>query len=345
MNYTVQSSEQTTSSASEMETKALLHLLCDDADQGIISNFAIDFFNDVTGMDQNAFRLYDVQSKGTRSGAAELGKDLVTLFKNYTSEFKKYFVRQILFVRGITRPVLGNKTLSEFKYSNMTDNSKKKLRESFILECRNKEYIKNDLLKDEIINDFLEQVLFVVSKEKKEDYILPLIRATSLVGTTRQNLCAIFNEIRRKQLGIKTFSKVEGVSISHPFDVFSYGRVLRKKDIELLVISRIINKNPLEAGIPKSFIPIYENYEEDTADEMIQDCQNDIAKQMFTTTESEAFWQLLDEYVTKIRDYPDMSVKDIYQSTPREILDSCHQMNSLSHQYFISIIKEGVKRD
>lgn len=43
MNYTVQSSEQTTSSASEMETKALLHLLCDDADQGIISNFAIDF--------------------------------------------------------------------------------------------------------------------------------------------------------------------------------------------------------------------------------------------------------------------------------------------------------------
>ena len=60
-----------------METKALLHLLCEDGGNGNIVGFAIDFFNDVTGMDRNALRLYDIQSKGTDSGPSALGQELV----------------------------------------------------------------------------------------------------------------------------------------------------------------------------------------------------------------------------------------------------------------------------
>ena len=62
-----------------METKALLYLLCEDGANGNIIGFAIDFFNDVTGMDRNALRLYDIQSKGTDSGPSALGQELVTL--------------------------------------------------------------------------------------------------------------------------------------------------------------------------------------------------------------------------------------------------------------------------
>ena len=78
MGYTIRSSEKTSSSASEMETKALLHLLCEDGADGNIIGFAIDFFNDVTGMDRNALRLYDIQSKGTDSGPSALGQSLGT---------------------------------------------------------------------------------------------------------------------------------------------------------------------------------------------------------------------------------------------------------------------------
>lgn len=35
----------------------MLHLLCEDDDYNI-RGFAIDFFNDITGMENNAFRLY-----------------------------------------------------------------------------------------------------------------------------------------------------------------------------------------------------------------------------------------------------------------------------------------------
>lgn len=167
MGYIIRSSEKTSSSASEMETKALLHLLCEDGGNGNIIGFAIDFFNDVTGMDRNALRLYDIQSKGTDSGPSALGQELVTLYKNYISEFKRFFVAQILFVRSVTRPVLGDQLLTEFRYRDMTEAAQIKLRSSFVQMCRDKTYIDNDFLDDEAIDAFLDQVLFVVAKPDK----------------------------------------------------------------------------------------------------------------------------------------------------------------------------------
>lgn len=345
MGYTIRSSEKTSSSASEMETKALLHLLCKDGDKGDIVGFAIDFFNDVTGMDRNAFRLYDVQSKGTDSGPSALGQELVTLYKNYSSEFKGFFVAQILFVRSVTKPVLGDQMLSEFRYCDMTETAQKKLRSSFLQACEDKTYIDDGLLDDETVDSFLNQVVFVVAKPDKEDYIRPLIKTNNALGATDRDLRAIFAEIRKKQLGIKTSSKVEGLELARPSEAFSSGRFLRRSDIELLVISRLLNRNPLKAGVPRPFELIYNGFEEDYAEEILEGCQNDLAKQMFATTEAPAFWTLLSDIVTAIKNNPDKDVEEIYQDISPSTLNGCKQMDALSHQYFISIVKEGLKID
>ena len=345
MGYTIRSSEKTSSSASEMETKALLHLLCEDDNKGDIVGFAIDFFNDVTGMDRNAFRLYDIQSKGTDSGPSALGQELVTLYKNYSSEFKGFFVAQILFVRSVTKPVLGDQMLSEFRYCDMTETAQKKLRSSFMQACEDKTYIDDGLLDDETVDSFLNQVVFVVAKPDKEDYIRPLIKTNNALGATDRDLRAIFAEIRKKQLGIKTSSKVEGLELARPSEAFSSGRFLRRSDIELLVISRLLNRNPLKAGVPRPFEPIYNGFEEDYAEEMLEGCQNDLAKQMFATTEAPAFWTLLSDIVTAIKNNPDKDVKEIYRDIPPSTLNGCRQMDALSHQYFISIVKEGLRVD
>lgn len=81
MTYKITASERTSASASEMETKAMLYLFCDD-DEDKIHGFAIDFFNDVTGVDRNALHLYDIQSKGNDAGPADLGEEMVTLYNN-----------------------------------------------------------------------------------------------------------------------------------------------------------------------------------------------------------------------------------------------------------------------
>lgn len=243
--YKVCSTEKTVASASEMETKALLHLLCNDGEEGEINGFAIDFFNDVTGMDSNAFRLYDIQSKGVDSGAKALGEELVTLFKNYTSEFKDSFVKQILFVRKVTKPVLGDPELSEFHFSDMTESAQQYLRNSLLDECKKKTYIDMTDVTEGDIDAFLNEVLFVVAKPDREDYIRPLIKTNSALGTTDKDLRKIFSEIRKLQVGIKSNSKVEGVEVAYPSDVYKFNRVIRRSDIELLIISRLLKQNPL----------------------------------------------------------------------------------------------------
>lgn len=341
MTYKVTSSERTAASASEMETKAMLHLLCEDDDCNI-RGFAIDFFNDVTGMDNNAFRLYDIQSKGEDSGPAALGEELVTLFKNYVSEFKDYFVKQVLFVRRVTSSVLNDPELIDFSYADMKDESKVKLRAALIDACKSKTYIADEDITDKNIDAFLEDVRIVIAKAEKADYVKPLIRTSKPLGTTDRDLRAIFSEIRKKQLGIKSSSKVEGVEVSYPYEAYNYGRVINTSDIELLVLSRVINKNPIEAGVPTPFVSIYENYEEDIADDMLNNCQLALARQMFTKREAAAFWNLLGDVVTTIRNMPNAGVDEIYRNLSHETLMACGELDALAHQYFIAIVKEGL---
>ncbi len=88
MSYTVKSSEKLRKSGAETETKALLYLMNFRSDSDDIYYFVVDFFNDLTGMNNMATRLWDVQSKGNRNvGPKAIGRELVTLFKNYMSEF------------------------------------------------------------------------------------------------------------------------------------------------------------------------------------------------------------------------------------------------------------------
>lgn len=341
MTYKVTSSERAAASSSEMETKAMLHLLCEDGD-GDIQGFAIDFFNDVTGMDNNGFRLYDVQSKGEDAGPAALGEELVTLFKNYVSEFKEYFVKQVLFVRRVTSSVLNDHELVDFSYVDMKDEAKGKLRNALVDACKKKTYIANKDITDENIDSFLGNVRIVIAKAEKADYIKSLIHTEIPLGTTSYDLRAVFSEIRKKQLGIKSSSKVEGVEINYPYEAYNYGRVIKTSDIELLVLSRVINKNPIEAGVPVPFIPIYSNFEEDIADNMVNDCQLALARQMFTRREASAFWNLLGDVVAAIRSAPNADVDEIYRSLNRTTLMACGELDALAHQYFIAIVKEGL---
>ena len=99
MSYTVKSSERLRKSGSEAETKALLYLMNFRPDSDDIYYFVVDFFNDLTGMDNMASRLWDVQSKGAHHVSPKaIGKELVTLFKNYMSPltFEAYVKQKLI---------------------------------------------------------------------------------------------------------------------------------------------------------------------------------------------------------------------------------------------------------
>ena len=96
--YEISATEQTTPSAAIQETKTMLYLMGYINDSNEIDAFLIDVFNDVTAIDENDEKLWDAQSKGEKqSSPNEIGKNLVTLYKNYISKinFDKRMPREM----------------------------------------------------------------------------------------------------------------------------------------------------------------------------------------------------------------------------------------------------------
>lgn len=71
MPYTVKSTEKTRKSCSDSETKALLYLMNLRSDSNEVHYFIVDFFNDLTGMDALSEKLWDIQSKASKTNSAK----------------------------------------------------------------------------------------------------------------------------------------------------------------------------------------------------------------------------------------------------------------------------------
>lgn len=160
MSYTVKSSEKLRKSGAEAETKALLYLMNFRADSNDIYYFVVDFFNDLTGMDNMATRLWDLQSKGGHNvGPKAIGRELITLFKNYMSEFS--FEAYILFVGSVSGALRTDPSLTVFGIENVKDTAIKLVKDGLVEEGKEKSYINDADLTDAKIDSFLKSVLFL----------------------------------------------------------------------------------------------------------------------------------------------------------------------------------------
>ena len=213
MSYTVKSSERLRKSGSEAETKALLYLMNFRPDSDDIYYFVVDFFNDLTGMDNMASRLWDVQSKGAHHVSPKaIGKELVTLFKNYMSPLT--FEAYILFIGSVTGSLRKDSSLTTFGIENVKDAAIEQIKLGLHEEGSAKEYIDSTDLTDENINGFLRKVFFVIDDGKKpSEYVKAIIRQHPNIIPEEKILNAIFNEIRDKQASKKNISSVEGIVI------------------------------------------------------------------------------------------------------------------------------------
>ena len=83
------------------------------------------------------------------SSPKSIGKEFVTLFKNYISEIA--FDAYILFLGGVTSSFRIDDSKTSFGIENIKDNALKK---GLIEECKEKTYIPNEQITDEMICDF-----------------------------------------------------------------------------------------------------------------------------------------------------------------------------------------------
>lgn len=160
MAYSVKSSERLRPSAAGTETKALLYLMNFREDSEEIYYFVVDFFNDLTGMTKMSDKLWDLQSKADKQPSPYMiGTELVTLYKNFVSEFE--FAYYIIFLGGVTGSLRINGKLIRFGISNVKDTAVEKIKKGLKDECKKKTYIDDDKVNEEKIAEFLKKLILL----------------------------------------------------------------------------------------------------------------------------------------------------------------------------------------
>lgn len=344
MVYTISSTEKTNEKATEYETKALLYLMNFMPDSDEIQYFVIDFFNDLTGIDSLADKAWDVQSKGESNiYAKKVGQYLVTLFKNYLSEFN--FINFILFTGGISSNALQNPELEIFGINNFTPKALKSIKEGLKKASIEKEYINNNEISDENIDHFLEKVTFVISSKNKADYIKKFIKLNPAIIPSDDYLNKVFDQIRDKQSTKKNIG-TENITITTLAGFEPYKKHLSTKEIKLLVLSRLVFKDNIsKTDIPISFTPVLEQQVCLNRREFIEECNNDIYRMLFDKNNVDAFWQLFEEIYQKVNDNIELDVNELYNLIDREKLKNVSFLDFNSAKLFIALIKDGINYD
>ena len=338
------SSEKLRKSGANFETKSLLYLMNFHSTDIESYFFVVDFFNDLTGMDKQGMNLIDIQSKAKANACAkEIGRELVTLYKNYLSSFP--FSEYILFLGGVPDSFRNDETKNEFFIDNIQKNAKKSLISGLKNEISSKEYTKNLPFDQSKFDAFLSTVLFVINSRTESDYIKGIIKIDHTEIFPENQLIGIFNEIRDKQSSKKNCSNIEGVTIQIPNDALNYGRHLTGNEIRLLTLNRLLLKNPFNNAVPTTFMyEVLRTMPQEKIQDINENCCFSISKILFDKNSSDNFWRLFENiYLTLKASAPSATLSEIYSHLNQKLIENCFFLDVLAIKYLIAAIKDGIK--
>lgn len=311
----------------------------DDSDE--IESFAIDFFNDVTGLSSYAEKAWDLQSKASANNSPKaIGKELITLFKNYMSEFEfDYFV---LFLGGVSDSFRIDNQLNAFGIDNVKYSSRIKVIEGLKEEGAKKTYINNVWLTEDNINQFIDKVTFVIADKTKTEYVKSIVPLNKDFIPGDGIFESIFNTIRDTQSSKKNNQSIEGIAINEMSDVFAYDRIIKAKEIRLMALNVLTNFDIMNRSIPQSFNPVITKYDDKRQNVIVEDCKLDISAALFDKNNSSIFWDLFGEIVDTINKNKNLSVLDTYKLLANNGMTKHPKLDVVSVQYLISLIKETI---
>ncbi|OMF45420.1 hypothetical protein BK136_09980 [Paenibacillus amylolyticus] len=341
MIYTIQSSERTKSIGSDFETKALLYLMNFRDDSNEVHYFVVDFFNDLTGFDRYSSKSWDLQSKAAKKNyQADIGKELVTLYKNFSSSFN--FDHYILFLGGLAETIRVDNSKSVFGVSNIKSESRIKIENALLKECQKKSYIEKEKEDIDTIRDFIKHVIFVIDDKEKSEYIKSIVKVNPLIVPSNTILEQIFNQIRDAQSAKKNNNTVEGIVLQSQDEFIYYNRHLTNQEIKMMVLNRIINNEIMQRGITPSFFPVYSRIPETERKDMFEDCQLNIARTIFDKNNADNFWRLFNNIYEILTNNIGIHIESAYKLIDVNILKSLPFMDILSVKYFMAVIKDGI---
>lgn len=343
--YKFKTSEQNNDKATEFETKSLLYLLTKIKGHRGISLFIIDCFNDVTGVSEDYFDSWDIQSKNVASLTPRtVGKALYTLFANYVSDIS--FGHFILYLPQLKESYVENTSVEIFDISNFKKTKVSHVKEGLIAEIKRRN--DPDINAPAIISkvdQFLFDVIFIFDKYNKSDYIKSIIKFKNVSKLDDEFLTRIFDEIRMQQAS-KKIRNVYGEEVASIQEAEKFEKNIYRKDIELLVVNRVIGNDLFSSrGIPLYFIQEVQGMDEEDIADLIQECQAQISRTLFNKNNKSAFWILLEEIMTTLEKDSAAGIRVILGKLSSRTKNRLFTLDETALLYLIALVKEGLKSE
>lgn len=339
MTYTFKNTEINNEKSSDFETKSLLYLIGKRKDKKEIEYVAFDCFNDVSGINKNANKIWDIQSKNEQSlNPKKIGKYFFTLFDNSISKF--HFTELIFFSPVLKPDYKKNNKLQIYHADNFKDKTLQRIKNGLNEEITR---VKGDSVNyNKELQEFFQKVLIVEDNQSGAEYIKSVTKFKKTQIKDENFYKSVFQDLRNIQTSKKN-SYIENTVISQIKEVLDFKRHLSSKDVETLVISRIIGVEVFEyKSIPLYFSPIVDGLDIEDKKDLLQDCNSNLSRAFFNKNSNRVFWKTCETIISFLESHDSQTDIDlVYNSVFPNYNPKTSYLNEITIKYLISIIMEG----
>ncbi len=341
MTYIFKNTEINNEKASVFETKSLLYLIGKRNDSKEIEYVTFDCFNDVSGINKKHDKIWDIQSKNEASlSPKKIGTYFFTLFDNFLSTFA--FKEFVFFCPILKEDYKIDSSLRSYKVDNIVEKTRTRIKFGLIEEVNR---VKNNLVDYTTqIENFLNIVQIVEDDEAENEYIKALTKFKKTDIKSDEFYKSVFIDLRNSQSSKKN-SYIENATITEIREVLNFRRHLSVKDVELLIVSRIIG---IEIFKNIYYYPLYfsvfidQLMIEDKKD-ILQECNSNLSRAFFNKNSNKVFWKVCEDIISysSINNNHDVSL--VYNTVFGSYTPRVSFLNEITIKYLISIILEGLE--
>ena len=342
MSYTFKNTEINNEKASTFETKSLLYLIGQRKDSKDILYVTFDCFNDVSGINKNHDKIWDIQSKNEANiNPKKIGKYLYTLFDNSTSIFE--FIELIFFCPKLKDEYKIDTSKNIYNLTNIEVKTLARIENGLSEEVTRVRGLEDDFSKEK--KSFFSKVLFVEDNLSENEYIKAITKFKNVDLKNEIFYTALFSELRNIQTAKKN-SYIENETIAEIIDVLNFQRHLSSKDIELLIISRIIGTELfVSLSIPLYFSPVTDKLSIEDKKDLLQECNSNLSRAFFNKNSNKIFWQICERIIEYVEISGNKDVQDIYKLLFNDYEFKLSYLTENTVLYLISIIIQGINHD
>jgi uncharacterized radical SAM superfamily Fe-S cluster-containing enzyme len=191
----------------------------------------------------------------------------------------------------------------------------------------------------------LSKVVFVEDNKKISTYIKKIAKFKNKKIISEDLYESVFNEIRDAQTSLKN-SYIENEEIQNPIDVLKFNRHITKKQINTLLISRLVGVEIFSfSGIPPYFLPLTKNLDVESAKDLIQECNENLSRAFFDKNGCANFWKISEFIIQHIRKNSKDDLNSVFEALKSSIKITTNYLTKDTILYMISLVMMGIEHE